>query len=142
MPKLYDVHTHVGIDTGFYLRGWWPYGATAQDLLERMRENKIDRAVCFPFTLPSAFDPYAFERGELSLLDGRFPFDRENALLANEIARADSQKQLIQFAMFDPSRRVAEQVKKIQPLIGRIGGLKTQTTILKSPIRDLLGNGR
>jgi predicted TIM-barrel fold metal-dependent hydrolase len=139
---LYDVHTHVGCDTGFYLRGWWPYAATAQDLLERMRENKIDRAVCFPFTLPSAFDPYAFERGELKLLDGRCPFDRENDLLANEISRVDSEKQLIQFAMFDPSRRVADQVKQIQSLIDKIGGLKTQTTILRSPIRDLLGGGR
>ncbi len=116
-----------------------------EDLLERMRvkEQDHDRAVCFPFTLPSAFDPYAFERGELKLLDGRFPFDRENDLLANEVARVDSERRLIQFAMFDPSRPGhAEQVKKIQSLIGKIGGLKTQTTILKSPIRDLLSGGR
>jgi len=44
----------------------------------------------------------AFERGELKLLDGRFPFERENDLLAKEIERIDSNKQLIQFAMFDP----------------------------------------
>jgi len=51
--------------------------------------ERIDRAVCFPFTLPSAFDPYAFKRSELKLLDGRFPFDVENQLLADEIERID-----------------------------------------------------
>ena len=137
MPKLYDVHTHIGIDTGFYLRGWWPYSATTQDLLDRMRNNRIDRAVCFPFTLAQRhFDPYAFaEHGEVKLLDGRFPFDRENALLADEISRVDSDKRLLQFAMFDPSRCVDQQVKSIEKLIGKIAGLKTQTTVLRSPIR-------
>jgi predicted TIM-barrel fold metal-dependent hydrolase len=143
VPELYDVHTHVGCDTGFFLRGWWPYAATAQDLLERMGENSIDRAVCFPFTLPSAFDPYAFAtRGEVKLIEGRFPFDRENHLLANEIERVDSDKRLIQFAMFDPSRQIDQQVKRIESLIGKIGGLKTQSTVLQSPIQNLLNSGR
>ena len=136
---LYDVHTHVGLDTGFFLRGWWPYASTARDLLDRMDENRIGRAVCFPFTLPSAFDPYAFSRsGELKLLDARFPFDLENARLSDEIERVDSNKRLLQFAMFDPGRCVGEQVKSIEKLIGKIAGLKTQTTVLQSPIRALL----
>jgi len=143
MSALYDVHTHVGLDTGFFLRGWWPYASTARDLLDRMNENRIDRAVCFPFTLPSAFDPYAFsKRDERRLLDGRFPFDVENALLADEISRVDSEKRLLQFAMFDPARRVSEQVKAIEKLIGKISGLKTQTTVLQSPIRSLLDESR
>jgi predicted TIM-barrel fold metal-dependent hydrolase len=143
MPELYDVHTHVGLDTGFFLRGWWPYASTVRDLLDRMDENGIARAVCFPFTLPSAFDPYAFARhGEVKLLDGRFPFDLENQLLCDEIARVDSQKRCLQFAMFDPARRVAEQVKATEKLIGKIVGLKTQTTVLRSPIRNLLDSAR
>ena len=43
-----DVHTHVGIDPGFYQRGWWPYASTAQDLLTHMDAAGIERAVCFP----------------------------------------------------------------------------------------------
>jgi predicted TIM-barrel fold metal-dependent hydrolase len=143
MPELYDVHTHVGLDYGFFLRGWWPYASTAQDLLERMRANQISRAVCFPFTLPTAFDPHAFaERGEVKLIDGRVPFEFENQQLANEIARVDTEKRLLQFAMFDPSREVEKQVKLIEKLIGKIAGLKTQTTILRSPIKNLLDAGR
>jgi len=50
MPiAYYDVHTHVGIELAFMLRGWWPYAATARDLLERMDAGGIAQAVCFPF---------------------------------------------------------------------------------------------
>src|SRR5437762_3738326 len=102
MLDYYDVHTHVGLDQGFLLRGWWPYAATARDLLVQMDDNGIRNAVCFPFCLPSAFDPYAFaDRGEVKLLEGRVPFDYENRRLASEIEWLDSHHRLLQFAMFD-----------------------------------------
>src|SRR3954470_4339045 len=83
LTMIYDVHTHVGLEPGFYLRGWWPYASTATDLIERMDTNGIAKAVCFPFTLPSAFDTYAFtDRNAVELLPGRAPFDRENQMLA------------------------------------------------------------
>lgn len=139
----YDVHTHVGLDSGFYLRGWWPYAGTAADLLARMDANGIDRAVCFPFTLPSAFDAEAFAgRNEIALRPERYPFDRENALLATEIERVDRRGRLLQFAMFDPAREVEAQVKAVEALIGRIRGLKTQPTVIRSPVRALLEQGR
>ena len=141
----YDVHTHIGLDTGFYLRGWWPYASTAADLLAQMDAHGIDRAVCFPFTLPSAFDADAFaDRSEIELRPDRFPFDRENALLAKEIERIDAGGRLVQFAMFDPSREIDRQAEAIRALIaaGRIGGLKTQSTVLRSPVRALMEQGR
>src|SRR4051794_11841930 len=136
----YDVHTHIGLDTGFYLRGWWPYAATAADLLRQMDAHGIDRAVALAFVLPTAFDAEAFaERNEVVLRPGRVPFDRENALLATEIERLAAKERLLQFAMFDPSREVEAQVKAIQPLVaaGSIRGLKTQSTVIRSPVRAL-----
>jgi predicted TIM-barrel fold metal-dependent hydrolase len=142
MVQTYDVHTHIGLDTGFYLRGWWPYASTAADLIAQMDAHGIDRAVCFPFTLASAFDAYAFsDRNEVNLLPGRFPFDRENALLAMEIERVGGGR-LLQFAMFDPARAIAQQVTAIKPLIGKIAGLKTQSTVIRSPVRALIAEGR
>jgi predicted TIM-barrel fold metal-dependent hydrolase len=139
----YDVHTHIGLDTGFYLRGWWPYASTAADLLARMDAHGIDRAVCFPFTLPSAFDADRFaEQNEVALRPGRFPFDRENALLAAEIERFGGDGRLWQFAMFDPSREIDAQVRAIESLAGKIRGLKTQSTVIRSPVRALLEHGR
>jgi len=143
MADFYDVHTHVGLDLAFMLRGWWPYAATARDLLERMDVSGIRYAVCFPFTLPSAFDPYTFaEQKRIELIPDRAPFDRENALLADETARVDKDKRLIQFAMFDPARYVPEQIKNLEKLVGKIAGLKTQTTVIQSPIRMLLDEAR
>src|ERR1043166_6622339 len=113
MFDIYDVHTHIGIETVFYLRGWWPYSCTVQDLLGHMDAAGIRRPACFPFTLPSAFDPYAFGQNRVELLPDRFPFDRENALLRQEIDRLDKEKRLLQFAMFDPARGVREQLGAI-----------------------------
>lgn len=141
--RRYDVHTHVGADFGFYLRGWWPYCCTAQDLLQHMDANGIDRAVCFAFTFPTAFDPFAYaDAGRLRLLPDRVPFDRENALLVQELERIDVDRRLLPFAFFDPARHVPEQMRLLKRLAGRVRGLKTQATILESPIRSLLDGGR
>lgn len=139
----YDVHTHVGLDAGFFLRGWWPYALTTQQLLADMARNGIDRAVCFPFTLPSSFDVERFSSsGEVRLLSDRVPFDRENKLMLDEVARIDHEHRLRPFAMFDPARRPREQAKAIEPIVDSIHGLKVQSTVLQSPIRALLGEGR
>ena len=143
----YDVHTHIGLDPGFYLRGWWPYASTVTDLLAQLDKHGIDRAVALTFVLPSAFDPYAFaDRNEVSLLPGRFPFDRENDLLHTELARVDLKHRLMQFAMFDPSREVEQQCRSLERLFMRgkppIFGLKTQSTVIRSPIRALIEHGR
>ncbi len=140
---VYDVHTHIGCDAGFYLRRWWPYAATVQELIQHMSAHGITHAVCFPFTLPSAFDLYAFaDRNSIELMPGRFPFDRENELLRMEIARLDPSGRLLQFGMFDPAREVAKQLDRLQETVGSIAGLKVQTTILRSPIRALMNEGR
>jgi predicted TIM-barrel fold metal-dependent hydrolase len=138
----YDVHTHVGLDLGFYLHGWWPYALTAQDLLTNLSRFGFDRAVCFPFTLPSAFDPYAYMHDEMKLLPGRVPFDRENELLAWEVSQLAPDGQLLQLAMFDPLREVPAQLKNLEKLAGRVTGLKTQSTVLQSSVRALLNESR
>ena len=146
---LYDVHTHIGIDTGFFLRRWWPYASTSHELLCHMDAHGIGKAVVFPFGLPTAFDPYAYaDDRKVVRLPGRVPFDRENELLLTEISRIDSDRRLVMLAMFDPSREVGPQVDNIIKLAqraeaaGRLVGLKVQATILESPLAALLKEGR
>lgn len=139
----YDVHSHVGLDFGFYLRGWWPYAATAQDIIDHLESNRIDRAVVFPFGLPSAFDPYTFAKtNKTELLPGRYPFDRENEALIREVERVDSRCRLRVLAMIDPSRQVFQQVRNLEKFQGRFTGLKLQGTIIRSSVISLLGEGR
>jgi predicted TIM-barrel fold metal-dependent hydrolase len=135
---LFDVHTHVGLDLGFFLRGWWPYAATAQQLLDEMDRNRIRYAACFPFTLPTAFDAMTFAReNRIELSPGRFPFDLENELLLREVDRLGASDRLSVFAMFDPGREIDQQLASLRRIAGRIAGLKAQTTILRSPVRSL-----
>ena len=137
-PALFDVHTHVGLDVGFFLRGWSPYAATAQQLLDEMDRNGIQYAVCFPFTLPTAFDAMKFRgKTESTCSPGRFPFDLENELLLREVDRLGASDRLSVFAMFDPGRKVEQQLASLRRMAGRIAGLKSQTTILRSPVRSL-----
>jgi predicted TIM-barrel fold metal-dependent hydrolase len=141
--KSIDVHTHMGLDQAFFLRGWWPYAATSQTTLEHLERNNIDQAVCFPFCLPSAFssEKYAAD-GTVQLLPGRVPFDRENEILADEIDRLNARARLLQFGMFDPEREVKAHLENLKKIRARIVGLKTQSTIIKSRIRNLTAEGR
>jgi predicted TIM-barrel fold metal-dependent hydrolase len=142
LPRT-DCHTHVGIDAAFYLAGWLPYASSAQDLLGHMAHAHIDRAACFPNPTPSAFDPWAFaEHRELRQLPGRVPYAQENTVLIAELRRVDTHGQLLPFGMFDPDRNVAEQVAHLQTLAGDLKGLKSQPTLLQSPVRQLLGPSR
>lgn len=141
-PIEFDVHTHVGADAALYGAGWWPYASSGQDLLDHMDQHAVRRSVAFPMGIPSAFDTEAFvcDRS-LTLLPGRFPFDRENQLLRTEIGRLDARERLLQFLMFDPARAVEGQVEQLEAMAPHAWGLKTQTTLLRSPITELLGTG-
>jgi hypothetical protein len=142
----YDVHNHLGLDLGFYLRGWWPYAQTSMHLIDYMDAHGIDKSVVFPFGLPCAFDEYAYgDNHKVVLQPGRTPFDRENPLLLQEIERIDPEERLLMLAMFDPGRQVPDQVKRLEKLLNkskRVIGLKVQATILETPINQLLTVGR
>lgn len=138
-PPSTDAHTHIGVDSAFYLSGWLPYASSAQDLVEHLDRAGIDRAVCFPMPTPSAFDPGRFARDRnLELGPGRVPFDRENELLLGELERTGTHGRLLPFAMFDPGRHPSAQAERLRALGARLRGMKTQTTLLRSPIRALL----
>ena len=143
---LCDCHTHVGLDLGFYLRGWWPYAATAGELLEQLDRHDLDRAVCFPFCLSSAYDPAAFADGPepvIRLKPSRFPYDRENPALLRECHRLDpGGDRLLPFAMFDPARAVGPQLAALEAMAHQLHGLKLQGTVLQSPARSMIdGDG-
>jgi predicted TIM-barrel fold metal-dependent hydrolase len=140
---LYDVHTHIGIDPGFYYRGWWPYASTVQDLLNVMQAHGIDRAVSFPFCVAEAYDyeAFAYQR-QVKLRPGRVPYERENAMLVQEIERIDLERRLLPLAMFDPNREVPAQVAALRKLAPRLTGLKLQGTVIQSPVRGLLDVGK
>lgn len=138
-----DCHTHVGVDAAFYLAGWLPYASSAQDLLEHMEQAGIDRAVCFPNPTSAAFDPWVFaEERRLQQIPGRVPYVQENAVLVREMRLVDPGGRLLPFAMFDPGRDVRAQIDGLQKLADGLRGMKSQPTLLQSPVRRLLDEAR
>lgn len=138
-----DVHTHIGVDQAFYLRGWWPYAATIEDLRGHLDRHGLTHACMFPFCVSSAYDPLAFaDRHEIELLPGRFPYDRENAMLTRELELVGYRSRFLVLAMVDPARKVQEQVQSLGALQGRIHGLKLQGTIIQSRVALFLSEAR
>ena len=131
----------------FYLNGYHPY---AQDLPAMVTEGRrcgIDRWVVFPMVSNLAFDVPAMRQGKL--IPGGIepvPYAFENERMLREIYELypDLGRLTLPFAILDPLREPAAQVKKLRELYARFPfyGLKIQATVIKSDVNALLREGR
>jgi predicted TIM-barrel fold metal-dependent hydrolase len=146
---IIDCHNHVGADLMFYLHGDFPY---AQHLVAMTREGRalgVSKWVVFPFVVPIVFKIEALKRGEI-IFDGtgleKVPYAFENRRLMKEIYEffPDEGKDCLPFAMLDPMREQAAQIKELRKLRGeyKFYGLKLQTTMIQSFIKTLGNEGR
>lgn len=142
MP-IFDVHNHLGVELSAYGNGEFPYAQSLSQLRADAEREGVSHLVVFPMVSYLA---------QQTLADGRIasgetvPYAWENRRLMNEIyglfaAQSDG---FFPLAMFDPSRDVAAQIAVLRELKREfpIYGLKTQPTIIRSPITALNGEGR
>lgn len=142
---LIDCHSHVGVDPLFYTQGYFPYAQDYRGLVADAKRNGVDRLVVFPFVAylgwQGVMPPMAVEGEDFSV-----PYAFENGRMLREIfeLHADLAETALPFAIVDPARRPAEQVAALRKLKESfpIHGLKIQATIIQSPIRALLEEGR
>ena len=149
---LIDVHNHLGVEMGAYLRGELPYGQSAQQLLDDGDRYGVSHFVVFPMVSNLSQQLPALRRAEVrpnQAGDGGLetvPYAWENRRMCHEVYRllADRAVGVLPFAMFDPGRVVPAQIEALRQLRAdyRIHGLKTQPTILQSPIKALHDVGR
>jgi predicted TIM-barrel fold metal-dependent hydrolase len=142
-----DCHAHVGIELGQYLTGAFPYAQHLSDLVQDGRTQGIDRFIVFPMVthlgmnIAALRDAQVKSEGALETV----PYAWENRRLMHEIHKLfpDEGRAVLPFAMFDPARAVSEQIKALCELRCdyRIYGLKTQTTMLQSPVTSLREEG-
>lgn len=143
-----DNHVHIGVDPLFYLQGWSPYALDLQRLFNEAGDSGIDAWVVFPFVSYMAFDIEGLRqnRVELPKHATHIPYAFENRRLCDDIQRMEPERQrrLWPFLIADPFRMPAAQVKEWQRLPSNypVHGIKIQPTILQSPIRSLLEEGR
>ena len=143
-----DCHTHVGIDESAPLCRRFPYCLSVEDLTIRMNALGVTHAVAFPIS-SSFYDSRAALSGVVRRdrrSPCRSPYELENANLLYEIYEVfpACAERVLPFAMFDPSRKVREQVAHLEFLLPRypLFGLKALTTYTQSHVRDLLRRGR
>ena len=144
---LIDCHNHLGVDLFFYLNGYSPYAQDLPALVTEGRHCGVDRWVVFPMVANLAFDVPAMRRAKL--IPGgceTVPYAFENERMLREIYELypDLGRLTLPFAILDPLREPAAQVKKLRELHARfpIYGLKIQATMIQSDVGALLREGR
>jgi predicted TIM-barrel fold metal-dependent hydrolase len=143
-----DCHNHIGVELSQYLQGGFPYGQHLQDLVTTGRAHGVDRWIVFPMVTHLALNLNAVRDGECETNGAMesVPYRWENRRMMAEIHDlfpAEGQ-QVLPFAMFDPSRETGAQASALRQLWSehRYYGLKTQPTIIQSPITALHQQGR
>ena len=144
---IIDGHTHVGISTRAYLDYAYPYAMSFEDLIIRMKLLCIDKAVVFPHVDSLYYNLKTAEPEKVEPCSDlcSFPYEVENTNLFNEVYEIfpEYSDMALPFAIFDPSRKVREQVAFLEDLYARypMFGLKTCTTYIRSFVNDLEGTG-
>lgn len=142
MP-IFDVHNHLGVELSAYGTGEFPYGQTFAQLHADAQREGISHLVVFPMVSYLAQQNLA---NGLITSGETVPYLWENRRMMNEIYGlfAAQSHSFFPFAMFDPARAVAAQIAALRELKRAfpIYGLKTQPTIIRSPIKSLHDEGR
>jgi len=143
---LIDCHTHIGIDPIFYVEGSFPYAQQFRNLVEEAHGHGIERLITFPFINYLGWEGLNVTWQGRKSGDFAVPYAFENVRMLSEIyeLNADIASAAIPFVILDPARHQQAQVDSLRKLREKfpIRGFKIQPTIIRAPIRELLGNGR
>ena len=142
-----DCHNHVGIEPIHYYTNSFPYCQHLSTMVEEGKSLGVDHWIVFPFVTNLGLDQEALRENRIAdNPNGNVPYEFENRALMYEVYRLfpDEGAKTLPFAMFDPTRKVPEQVAALRELRREylFYGLKAQTTIIQSPIKNLLKDGK
>ena len=145
--KIIDCHNHIGVELLFYLHGDQPYAQDLPAMVENIGSQRLTDWVVFPFVTNVSFDFEALQNGDVKVsAKDVVPYAYENHRLLREVHDyfPEYADRMIPLVILDPARRVAEQVTALRALRERytFAGFKIQATIIQSPIRALLNEGR
>jgi len=144
---IIDCHNHLGVDLFFYLNGYHPYAQDLPSMVTEGRHVGVDRWVVFPMVSNLTFDIPKMRAGEF--VSGGYetiPYAFENERMFQEVydLYPEMGKHVLPFAILDPLREPAAQLKKLRELYAKYPfyGLKIQATVIKSDVLALLKEGR
>lgn len=147
--KIIDIHTHLGVSLKDYIGLSYPYAQSVEGLFYRMKSERVDVSVAFPFSPDLYLDLQKLNQGERLPSDNPFsliPYEKENKMLMLEIFDffKDKQKHFLPFISVDPVRKVKEQIKNLLELEKQfpIYGIKINPLYAGSSILGLLSKGK
>lgn len=146
--KLIDCHNHVGMEFFTYFQNGFPYAQHLITMVEEGRGLGIDQFITFPFVSNAALGMAGMRAGRIDTVGAieGVPYEFENRRLMDEIYNLfpAAGEYALPFAMLDPNRNVPGQEQALRALRAeyKFYGLKTQATIIQSPIKGLLDKGR
>jgi len=145
---IIDCHNHIGAEIMMYLAGNFPYGQHLTHLTSDARANGVERLIVFPMVSHVALDFEAMQREQVKFPGGlaKVPYEWENRRMMEEIYDLfpEEGKCILPFVMIDPAREPEAQVAALRKLREQYPayGIKMQTTIIQSPVKSLLEQGR
>lgn len=148
MSGIIDCHNHIGADLGLYMRGEFPYAQHGEVLAREGKALGVNRWMVFPMVAHLALNAEALRQGRLTIEGGweKVPYAWENRRLMQEIHEFFPRygADMLPLAMFDPSRVTDAQAEALRELRRefRFYALKTQPTMLESPVTALRDQGR
>lgn len=130
-----------------YLRGFFPYSQQLTGLVKSGRAAGITHWMIFPFISNLSLDIAEMRKGNI-VYPGleAVPFEWENRRMLEEIYQLfpEEGRSAIPFVIVDPFRAPQAQAAALRKLKQDhpFYGIKLQTTVLESPIKSLLGEGK
>lgn len=130
-----------------YLQGYFPYAQHLQSLVSKKKYG-ISRWIVFPFCSNIAMDIDSLRKGEINYRKDSqaIPYAWENRRLMQEIYELfpEEGRAVLPFVIIDPLHETERQAAELLKLRQQYSfyGIKLQTTILRTPIKSLLAEGR
>lgn len=136
---MIDVHTHIGWDQYNIIKNRVPQKQSGEELVRKLIDNEIEKAVIFPFPFTSYFDLKNPNGREMEISgEMKYAYEDQNTYI---IECSKMYNILIPFlAICLGKHDNYEHVKMLVERNQNIRGLKLHSRTSRSPIKELIGS--
>ena len=137
--RMIDAHTHIGWDQYNIVKNRAPQKQSGEELVRKLIDNGIERAITFPFPFTSYFDLRNPNGRDMEPSGGmKYAYEDQNVYVVECSRKYDT---LIPFlALCLGKHDNYEHVKMLVERNPKVRGLKLHSRTSRSPIKELIGS--